>query len=399
MRSIARRLTVALGGAAAIAAGLTAGSAAAGSCEASVPFRSGADGYDTFRIPAVVATRRDTLLAFAEGRRTGAGDTGDIDLTLKRSSDGGCTWGPLQVVADSGRNTSGNPAPVVDPATGRVVLLTTYNAGTVTEGQIMRGEVTLEESRRVFVQHSDDEGLTWSPPREITAEAKLASWRWYATGPGHAIALRHGERAGRLVVPANHSISPPEGSPDTGAEAKYYGGHVLYSDDGGASWRIGSIDDNPNGYVNVNETTIAELPSGRLYLNTREHNGSAPGNRADTYSGDGGETLERPFRPQVTLAGPVVQMSSLQLQDRGVRAPLLFSGPADPSSRAGMAIRVSRDEGITWRTAFPVSGAPAAYSDLVQLGGATVGLLYETGDLGPYETIAFRRIPVRALED
>ena len=309
MRWLARRLMVAIGGIATVGAaiGMTTGAAAGPAvgppCEQSVPFRAGADGYGTFRIPAVVTTRLGTLIAFAEGRRTGPGDTGDIDLTTKRSSDGGCTWSPLQVVADSGANTSGNPAPVVDPDTGRIVLLSTYNAGDVTEAQIMRGEVTAEQSRRVFVQHSDDDGRTWSPPREITSEAKLANWRWYATGPVHGIALRDREHAGRLVIPANHSIAPPAGSPDTGAEAKYYGGHLLYSDDGGATWHIGSVDDNPNGYVNVNETTLAELPDGRLYLNTREHNGSAPGTRADTYSSDGGETLDAPYRPQVMLVG------------------------------------------------------------------------------------------------
>jgi sialidase-1 len=364
-------------------------------CDASIPFRSGTEGYDTFRIPAVVRTGRGTLLAFAEGRRTGAGDTGDIDLTVKRSFDGGCSWGPLTIVADSGQNVSGNPAPVVDPRTGRVVLLSTYNAGSVTEAQIMRGEVTPEQSRRVFVQHSDDDGATWSAPREITADAKRSNWRWYATGPVHGIAIESGVHAGRLVIPANHSIAPPAGSSDTGAEAKYYGGHVLYSDDGGATWRIGAEDDNPNGYVNVNETTVAELPDGRLYLNTREHNGSAPGVRADAYSSDGGETLDAPYRPQVLLTGPVVQGSLLQVEGRG--EPLLFAGPAEPTGRAGMALRVSRDDGVTWRNAFPVSGAPAAYSDMVQR-GSTVGLLYETGDQGPYETITFRRIPIRALE-
>lgn len=365
------------------AAGVAVAGEADARCEGSVAFRSGTEAYDTYRIPAVVRTRERTLVAFAEGRKGGAGDTGDIDLVAKRSVDGGCTWGPLQLVADSGPNTSGNPAPVVDPATGRIVLLTTYNGGDVTEAQIMRGEVTAEQARRVFVQHSDDDGRTWSEPREITDVAKLTDWRWYATGPGHAIALRRG----RLIVPANHSIAPPAGSSDTGAEAKYYGGHVLYSDDGGESWHIGFTDDNPNGYINANETTAAELPDGRLYFNTREHNGTAPGNRADAYSSDGGETLQKPYRPQATLTGPVVQGSVLQVGRR-----LLYSGPSDPASRAAMALRRSDDGGVTWQTERTLSGLPAAYSDLVQLGPSTVGLLYETGDFGPYETIEFRRV-------
>jgi sialidase-1 len=355
-------------------------------CDSSVPYTSGTEGYHTFRIPAVLRTRT-ALLAFAEGRQGGAGDAGDIDLVLKRSTDGGCTWGPLQVVYDSGPNTSGNPAPVLT-ASGRVVLLSTYNGGTASEAAIMRGEVPPEQSRRVFAQTSDDDGKTWSTPREITAQAKAADWRWYATGPGHAVRLR----SGRLLVPANHSTAPTAGTTDTGTEAKYYGAHSLYSDDNGATWQIGFTDDNPNGYVNSNESTAAELPDGRVYVNTREHNGTAPGNRADAYSRDGGQTLEVPYRPQGTIVGPVVQGSVLQVTG----GPLVYSGPADPAARAVLTLRVSTDGGATFRPAVALSGLPAAYSDLVQLDGV-VGVLYETGNFGANETITFRRVPLAAL--
>ncbi|SCG53285.1 sialidase-1 [Micromonospora echinaurantiaca] len=363
-------------------------------CDTSVPFVSGTEGYTGFRIPAVVTTRSGILLAFAEGRHGSLADAGNIDLVLKRSGDGGCTWGPLQMVHDRGPDTAGNPAPVLT-ASGRLVLLSTTNAADASEAEIMRGEVTPEQSRRVFVQHSDDDGVSWSAPREITGQAKAQNWRWYATGPGHALRLTGAAHRDRLVVPANHSIAPPAGSTDLGTEAKYYGGHLLYSDDAGETWHIGAVDDNPNGYVNVNETTAAELPDGRLYLNTREHNGSAPGNRADTWSADGGESLVLPYRPQATLVGPVVQASVLQLS--GPKAPLLFSGPADPASRAAMTLRISTDQGATWRPALALSGLPAGYSDLVQLDARTVGVLYETGNFGPYETITFRRVPAVEL--
>ncbi|MEV4759396.1 sialidase family protein [Micromonospora sp. NPDC049559] len=363
-------------------------------CTGSVPFVAGTEGYSAFRIPAIVTAPSGALLAFAEGRSAGLGDAGNIDLVLKRSTDGGCAWGPLQVIHDSGNNTSGNPSPVVT-ATGRVVLLSTYNGGTASEAAIMRGEVPAEASRRVFVQYSDDSGATWSPQREITDQAKAADWRWYATGPGHAIRLAHGPHRGRLVVPANHSTAPPAGSPDLGNEAKYYGGHLLYSDDDGTTWHIGAVDDNPNGYLNVNETTVAELPDGRVYVNARDQNGSSPGNRGDAYSLDGGETLAKPHRPQGTLVVPAVQGSVLQLAGGG--APLLFSGPGDPANRVALTLRTSTDQGATWRDALALSGLPAAYSDLVQLNPATVGVLYETGDFGPNETITFRRVAVRDL--
>lgn len=364
--------------------------------ETTVPFRAGREGYASFRIPAVVRTDSGTLLAFCEGRVGSQEDFGNIDVVLKRSSDGGRTWGPLQVVSQNGVNLAGNPAPVVLD-TGRILLVHVRNAAAATEDAIRRGKVSAANGRRIWVQHSDDDGLVWSAPREITGQVKKANWRWYATTPGHAIQLSaggasaEGASAGRIVVPANHSL-PPTGT-DNGTEGKYNGGHCLLSDDAGQTWRIGYIDDNTNGYVNVNETTAAELPDGRLYFNTR-NDSPAPGTRADAHSGDGGQSLAKPFRPQAGLVGPVVECSVLQLRTPDV---LLFSGPADPGFRALMTVRRSRDGGTTWQDAYTVDGLPAAYSDLVRVDDETVGLLYETGDFSAYETITFRRIPVGAL--
>ncbi|MFF1279594.1 exo-alpha-sialidase [Streptomyces sp. NPDC058299] len=354
--------------------------------DATVPFRAGHDGYAAFRIPAVVATGAGTLLAFCEGRADSPADSGRIDIVLKRSTDGGRSWGPLLVAASNGENLAGNPAPVVLD-TGRILLVHIRAAASATEAAILRGQVKDADGRRVWVRHSDDDGLTWSAPTEITARVKKPGWRWYATTPGHALQLS----GGRVLVPANHTL-PPAGT-DTGAEARYNSGHCLLSDDRGASWYLGYVDENTDGYVNVNETTAAELPDGRVYLNTRNDSPS-PGNRADAHSRDGGRTLVKPFRPQAGLSAPVCEASVLQL-----RAPdlLLFSGPADPAARALMTIRASADGGTTWRTAFTVDGLPAAYSDLVRVDRHTVGLLYETGDFGAYETITFRRVPVQRL--
>ncbi|GAA3305667.1 hypothetical protein GCM10020295_59980 [Streptomyces cinereospinus] len=185
---------------------------------------------------------------------------------------------------------------------------------------------------------------------------------------------------------------PPTGT-DLGDEAKYNGGHCLLSDDRGETWYLGYLDQNTHGHVNANETTAAELPDGRVYFNTRDASPS-PGNRADAHSADGGRTLVRPFRPQAGLAGPVCQASLLHLGEPDV---LLFSGPALPGGRGLMTVRASTDHGATWRDAHTVDGLPAAYSDLVRVDAHTVGLLYETGDLGAYERIAFLRLPVDRL--
>ncbi|MEU3981187.1 sialidase family protein [Streptomyces sp. NPDC026672] len=365
--------------------------AASPGCTTSVPYTAGEGGYDTYRIPATVLTRDGAVLAFAEGRHDGAGDSGDIDVVLRRSTDGGCTWGPQTVVAAGDGDTRGNPAPVLDPRTGAIVLLTTYNSGAVTEAQIMRGEVTPAQSRRVFVQRSSDDGRHFGAPREITAAVKRGDWRWYATGPGHAVALTTGPHKGRLVVPANHSAAPPAGSSDTGQEARHYGAHALYSDDGGRTWRLGFVDDTYDGLVNANESSAAQLPDGRLYFSSRDQNGSSPGNRLDAYSSDGGRRLDRPYAVQHTLDDvPVVEGSVLQL--RGARAPLLFSGPSVPTTRQAMAVWRSTDAGRTFTRALTLSQDKAAYSDLVQLQDGTVGLTYETGTTSTYETITFRRL-------
>ncbi|ANP54925.1 sialidase-1 [Streptomyces griseochromogenes] len=366
---------------------------ASSGCTTSVPYVSGAGGYHTYRIPAMVRTGHGTVLAFAEGRHDGAGDSGDIDVVLRRSADGGCTWGPLTVVAAGEGNTRGNPAPVVDPRSGAVVLVTSYNSGAVTEAQIMRGETGEERGRRVFVQRSWDDGRHFTSPKEITAEVKRRGWRWYATGPGHGVALTRGPHTGRLLIPANHSAAPPAGSHDTGVESKYYGGHALYSDDEGRTWHLGFVDDTYDGVTNANETSAAQLPDGRVYFNSRQQNGKAVGHRIDAYSRDGGQTLERPYAVQPTLNDvPVVQGSVLQLH--GHEAPLLFSAPSVPTARRAMALWSSTDDGHTFTKLQTLSAERAAYSDLVQLGSDTVGVLYETGAKGTYDTIEFRRLSV-----
>lgn len=355
----------------------------------STPFTSGHDGYHTYRIPALTRAPDGTLIAFAEGRKNSGGDSGDIDIVCRRSTDGGLTWSPQQVVTAHGTDTAGNPTVVTDPTSGDLVLVSCRNAGDATETAILKGLAV----RQVYVQRSTDNGATWTTPVDITAHVKTTWMRWYATGPGCGTAVTQGPHAGRLVIPANHSRAPATGSTDTGAEAKYLGGHGLISDDGGHTWQIGYTSSNPSGSINENETAVAELSDGRLYFNTRDQYGTVAGTRADAWSVDGGSALQSAFRVQGTIVTPVVQGSLLQVPG----GPLLYAGPEHPEGRVAMAIRRSDDGGVTWRTCRKISGLHAAYSSMAMLDATTVGLLYETGDWTAYDRIELAAVPVAEL--
>ena len=388
----------------ALSAGGTAAASAAGRArvEYATVFASLLGGYHTFRIPAVIKAPDGTVLAFAEGRRLSSADSGDIDLVLRRSHDGGRTWDPLQVVGDNGPNTFGNPSPVIDPESGDVVLLSTHNAGHVNAGQIRRGEVTAEETRRVFVQRSSDSGANWSDPVEITADVKPATWMWFGTGPGHAIALRHGPHAGRIVAPCNHSFLIDGGSRENS--------HAILSDDGGHTWRLGAVATQTGDAVG-NENAVAELDDGTLYFNARNSHLLDPGNRITATSSDGGETFDGPYEPIPDIITAQVQGSVIALSstvDR--RKRVVFSGPGHYVARETLTLRSSFDDGGTWNDGIVLYDGPAGYSDVVELGKQDgvpmIGSLYENGDrlheivppgLAYHQRLTFARVPVAVL--
>jgi N-acetylneuraminic acid mutarotase len=341
-------------------------------------FVAGDAGYHTFRIPSVIATQKGTLLAFAEGRRAGASDAGDIDLVVKRSGDGGRSWSALQVVGDNGPNTFGNPCPVLDRHTGALWLLSTQNRGADREKDIIAG--TSQAGRTVWAMKSLDDGETWSAPVEITASVKHSDWTWYATGPGVGIQTR----SGRLVVPANHAE----------AGSGVHRSHIFYSDDGGAHWRLGASSD-----PGTNESQIVELADGRLMLNMRNHPPKAENVRMVAISDDLGRTWSK-AAPDRTLVEPPAQASLLRMTSAppADRNRLLFANPAS-TARERLTVRLSYDEGTTWPMARVVHEGPSAYSSLVALPDSSVGVLFERGEKSPYERITFARVSLEWLTD
>lgn len=346
-------------------------------------FQKGQDGYACFRIPAIVQSKSGTLLAFAEARKSSCSDTGNIDLVAKRSEDGGKTWSHLISVWDDGDNVCGNPDPIVDRKTGRIILVTCWNPGKYSERQIM-DKINAECVRKVYVLYSDDDGRSWSQPKEITPTVKLPEWGWYATGPCHEIQLQNKSHRGRLVVSANHS------TPGT----KEYHSHLIYSDDSGATWKLGGIVSKSGG----NESSVVELQNGDLMLNMRNYNRSESKSRSYAISKDGGETLsEMEYIPE--LIEPVCQGSTLNYTKRGkISSNILFSNPASTDNREKMTLKLSIDNGKTWPFARLIYSGPSAYSDLVNLKGGNIGLLFEYGENDAYEKIGFTIVSMTEIK-
>jgi sialidase-1 len=343
-------------------------------------FSSGADGYHTYRIPALAVTKSGALLAFAEGRKEGAGDVGDVDMLLRRSLDGGRTWQPVQVLWDDGKNACSNPIVVVERTTGEVILIVTHNIGA------QKDQMTLMAGRgaghgTVWVMKSRDEGVTWTAPVEITSQVKLPDMGFYAVGPGIGVQLK----SGRIVMPSFYRPFSPETA--TRREIQFSSrSHVVYSDDQGTSWKVGGIA--PPG---TNECQLVQLSDGRLMLNMRSFH--RLNQRAVAISDDDGISWKQ-FHHDEELIEPTCQASIITASDgkAGKKPLLLFANPAS-KRRENMTVRLSEDEGESWPYASVLHPGLSAYSCLAELGDGKFACLYERstepGAKEAYDKITF----------
>jgi len=333
--------------------------------------------YNNFRIPSVLVTELGTVLAFAEGRE--GGDAGDIDILLKRSEDNGLTWSKQFVVWNDGDNSCGNPCPVVDRTRGRIILFMTWNLGSDKEDMIIRKKST--DTRRPYSCYSDDDGLTWSKPVDMSSTCKDPEWGWYATGPGIGIQLKSKQYRNRLVIPANNSYDGQSSSEAVRGDFGY-GSHVLYSDDGGISWSMSE-----NITPGCNESQVVELGNGDLMMNMRSYNKMAC--RAISVSDDGGASWSGIVH-DTQLVESVCQASFIKYGPYQGKELYLFSNPAVTSGRSHMTIKASTDDCLTWTSGKLVHEGPAAYSCLTVLPDGDIALFFEAGDEDPYENLIFQ---------
>jgi len=327
-------------------------------------FVGGQDGINTYRIPAVVCTRKGTVLVFAEGRKDNDQDGSPTHLVSKRSlgnsgawqlrlphSPGpasigrskahNLTWEPMQVIlASKGTEAFMNPVPIIDESTGEIFLLINRYLHFGKAEDAGRGDV------QTLLLRSSDEGASWSEPIDLTPSVGRI-----ALGPGIGIETRHGA----LVAPT-------------------YAG-VIFSDDHGKTWQAGGEIGGP-----PNEAQVAELTDGSWLFNLR----GSP-NRTVFISKDDGRTWGAPWKdPALTdselWGGCQASLVRYTRKDDGyTQNRLLFANPADPKYRFDLTVRLSYDEGKTWPISKLIRKGPGAYSSLTAFPDGTIGLVYETG--------------------
>ena len=357
-------------------------------------FVSGSEGHKSYRIPAIVKTPAGELLAFCEGRVNDAGDFGDINIVMKRSSDMGATWTGLQTIVDYESLQAGNPAPIVDLTDsrypqGRIFLF--YNTGNNHENEVRKGNGL----REVWYITSVDGGDRWSEPINITTQTHRPNqpqlneaynfsedWRSYANTPGHAMQFSSGKYKGRIFVAANHSAGNPQ------AQFTDYHAHGFYSDDHGKTFHLSEsivIDGS-------NEAMAAELPNDKLIMNMRNQRGDVRA-RIIAVSSNGGQSWDTTYFDR-NLPDPVCQGSILSLGKK--KNILTFCNAADTTRRDHLRLRISFDEGRNWTRNIEIEKgesnleeSPTAYSDIVALEKNTIGVLYERKN---YSEITFKQV-------
>lgn len=341
--------------------------------------------YSLYHIPGIVVTAKGTVLTWCEARKRAAGvsDWDDIRILLRRSTDDGKTWSEATSIADVPGPKTKNPFALkmknVDPND------VTYNNPVLIASKdgIVHMLFCLEYER-CFYQRSEDDGLSWSNPIELTAtfEAfkKAYAWKVLATGPNHSIQLK----TGRLVVPVWLSTGEGGNAHRPSVTA------TIYSDDQGRTWKAGDIAvPCTEEWINPNETVAIELNDGRVMMNIRSE--SRAHRRLITVSPDGATNWSTPKFDEALLE-PIC-MGGIARYNHDGQSVILFSNPhnldvgngqSEPGksrTRKNVSVKLSRDEATTWPVNKLLEDGPSMYSDLAVTPRGTILCFYgRSGD-------------------
>jgi sialidase-1 len=302
----------------------------------------------------MVVTAKGTVLAFAEARKTNCEDWDEIDLVLRRS-EAGNNWSDIVVLFSEAKRSMNQPTPIVDRDTGSIWL------------------VFCRDNQSVFVSHSEDDGLTWSKPHDITDRVKDPAWKYIAAGPGHGIQLSNG----RLLLAAWGDTSPgPVTWPPRWGEIEFT--FTMFSDDHGATWQRGR----PMYENATEEAMVFEATDHRVFITLRSLHDKF--RRGHAWSADAGYSWSRVEFDQ-NLPDPPAQASIIKIPGGG---RVLFVNPASVKERTHLTVRMSEDDGQSWAVSKVLYSGSSAYSDLAIENDGSILCLFE---LDRYSRIVLAR--------
>ena len=315
---------------------------------------------------------------------------------------------------DAGRYTIRENGEVFDPENRkteyRVVVDPKKPAysdkGDLYKGEELIGNIYFEYSDKnifrvsntnyLWMSYSDDDGKTWSAPKDITYGIRKDWMHFLGTGPGTGIALHSGPHKGRLVIPAytTNNVSYLSGSQSS---------RVIYSDDHGETWHAGeAVNDNrPVGNQTIHsstmnnpgaqntESTVVQLNNGDLKLFMR----GLTGDLQVATSKDGGATWEKDVKRYADVKDVYVQMSAIHTVQNG-KEYIILSNAGGPGRYNGLVhlAQVEANGDLTWLKHNPIQSGKFAYNSLQDLGNGEFGLLYEHADNNQNEyTLSYKK--------
>ena len=329
----------------------------------------------TFRIPAMVATNKGTLLGVYDMRYTSSRDLqGDMDIGLSRSTDGGNNWARPVSIMDmkkygdlpEDQNGCSDPNILVDRTTGEIFVSAVWTHGKPGTHQ-WRGKgsepgYSINKSSQFMIVRSIDDGLTWSTPENWTNKLKDPKWHLFAPAPGNGITLSNGT----LVMPT-------QGRDAVGRPFS----NLMWSEDHGKNWTLSE-----HARDNTTECAVVELSNGSLMLNMRDNRNrsdkSKTNGRAVSVTLDMGKSWSVHPSDHKALPEPVCMASLLSHDLPDGRRALFFSNPNSKQRREKMTVRMSLDGGQTWPRSILLDQKGGAYSSLAMVDEKTLGILYES---------------------
>lgn len=329
-------------------------------------WKSGEGGVHTYRIPALIQTRSGMLIAVADARHDSAQDLpGRLSLVMRRSKDRGRTWEASRVIRSVEQGGVGDASLLLDRKTGRVWCFFAYGPPGIGFPTAKPGSVTGASTLQVHAMYTDDDGVKWSPPADITPQIKKPEWQAMFATSGMNIQTAKG----RYLVPV---VVRDESNTISVRNA--------YSDDAGKTWRIG-----PAIGPGLDESHAVESRDGTIIENMR--NGKT---RAVARSRDGVQFGEVEHDDALVDAVCNAGIASMRV---GREHLIVFTNAAS-ARRENLTVKLSYDGARTWKDSRVLHAGPAAYSTVQPLDDRTIAVLYEAGDRSPYERITYARFPV-----